>query len=512
MATLIITSQLVKSDTMEVFVVPNNENTVKKVLFPKKQQGDDGLIVKINEKIDVKYSHQCSQPVKRFFHCCFNCTGNLLACINNNGVIFIVDVLLNTYWSLPGTESVTVPKFSNTNNNEIFLGTECGCILIVDIYSGFLVGKLKRHKLPVKYISFSSTGLCVTTADSEGIIWNLKTNTKQQILNLNVDLKLKFLTFIPVTNCILSCLENDTFQLWDTHTWKLKHRMDTSQWNNHTVKNITFSENGSKIIIACVFNSLAVVDANEFKTLQVLQLPEYILTVKQIEIVPLNLVWKYSKILAILSGSGVLYFYDLELQKVVNQLSQESDIIKFHISPVNNFLALILTSGAVCVYNLLLFTSVPKVVESPVKKKQINLKKVKVNMVIIKKEKEDVLNVAKLKPILKEYGEFPKMYRAVIWDSLLQLPNNSEQYKNISSHITLESFPDLKKQYPLESEQSIRSLRILLNNLVSWSPFFANVSFLPLFVFPFVKVFQNNPIQIFEAVITIICKLLNLIK
>lgn len=46
----------------------------------------------------------------------------------------------------------------------------------------------------------------------------------------------------------------------------------------------------------------------------------------------------------------------------------------------------------------------------------------------------------------------------------------------------------------------------LLSCLAHWSSVFAEVKFLPLFVFPFVKVFQNDPFVCFEAVATIICK------
>lgn len=46
----------------------------------------------------------------------------------------------------------------------------------------------------------------------------------------------------------------------------------------------------------------------------------------------------------------------------------------------------------------------------------------------------------------------------------------------------------------------------LLSCLAHWSSIFAEVKFLPLFVFPFVKVFKNDPFVCFEVVTTIISK------
>lgn len=118
----------------------------------------------------------------------------------------------------------------------------------------------------------------------------------------------------------------------------------------------------------------------------------------------------------------------------------------------------------------------------------------------------DMLDTEKLKAILKEFGEYPEVHRLKIWEKLLQLPNNVQQYNSVINHTTIVAFKDLYTKYPLESRTSIKCLKKLLNNIVTWCPFFANVEYLPVFAFPFVKVFQNKPIACFEAVCTIIGK------
>ncbi|KAJ8966266.1 hypothetical protein NQ317_004484 [Molorchus minor] len=115
-----------------------------------------------------------------------------------------------------------------------------------------------------------------------------------------------------------------------------------------------------------------------------------------------------------------------------------------------------------------------------------------------------VLTFAKLNPILKEFGEYPEKYRRKIWEKILQLPNNIEQYNNIINHITVMAFEDLYFKYPLENIGTIKCLRKLLNNVVNWCPFIVHIDYLPMFAFPFVKVFENTPVACFEAICTIL--------
>jgi hypothetical protein len=43
-----------------------------------------------------------------------------------------------------------------------------------------------------------------------------------------------------------------------------------------------------------------------------------------------------------------------------------------------------------------------------------------------------------------------------------------------------------------------------LSALAHWSPVMAEAEFLPAFVFPFIKVFENNPLHAFELVMTVL--------
>ncbi|CAH0546083.1 unnamed protein product [Brassicogethes aeneus] len=491
---------------MEIIVEPNNGEKVIKKLYQQKAPVN-GLILGVIQKKDVKI-RGCARDTKRFLQCCFNNQGNLFACRSNTGDIYVVDLFLNTYWFLGNAESPTLIKFSRSKENELYVANKCGEINVINVNGGNVIASLIGHRNPIKFISFSSEFYCVTTSDSEGIIWDLRDNTKVQILNLNKGFNLNFLMFLPLTNHILSCLYNDTMQIWQNGSWKYLSSINLEGWKNHSIKNVVFTNNGLTAVMAGYLPNFILYSLTFQKVTKTITLPEYILSVKKIKMAPSNFEWKCNKTLVILSGQGVVYFYDLEFEKVTGKLVGDCEIVEFSLSPKSYCMTVILSTGTIFLYNISQYIESEKSAQcacpKDVKKRKINPKPCGINIANVQSEICSLLPMDKLKLILREYGEYPKHHRLIIWEHILQLPNNSKQYNNIINHITLVSFPELNKTYPLISEQNLKNLRILLNNLVTWCPFFANVTYLPVFVFPFQRVFQNKPMQCFETAATII--------
>jgi hypothetical protein len=115
----------------------------------------------------------------------------------------------------------------------------------------------------------------------------------------------------------------------------------------------------------------------------------------------------------------------------------------------------------------------------------------------------------KLKRILKCYNEYPARYRMFIWKMLLKLPENYEPYASLIEQGTHPAFADLIKKYPVKSQKCVRLLQRTLSALAYWSPIFAECDYLPLLIFPFVKLYQNNQVVCFEIIATFISKLLS---
>lgn len=259
---------------------------------------------------------------------------------------------------------------------------------------------------------------------------------------------------------------------------------------------------------------IAIFQLDIWKLLKIINLPDYINTVKQIQFIPQNFDGGCNKLLAILSGNGILYFYNVEENILISQLKSKCEINHFSIPCANaNYVSCLMCGGDIELYDIHFYimknecTVMAKAQETSKidqKSKMRNFSR-KVD-IMAKLEIEKILEIDKLKLIIKEYQEFPEAFRTTIWEKILKLPHNLKQFNNIINHMGCVAFEDLQNQFPLEDIVTIRCLRHLLNNIATWCPFFAQVDFLPMFLFPFVKVFHKKPIACFELCCTIIGK------
>lgn len=124
-----------------------------------------------------------------------------------------------------------------------------------------------------------------------------------------------------------------------------------------------------------------------------------------------------------------------------------------------------------------------------------------------------------------------------VWRSLLCLPENYAAYSSLTDKGLHSAFLTLHDKYPIKSLKLQRGLQRyipdllenimfkfhkfsvdqcccfffflsifsrVLSALAHWAAIFAEVEYLPLVAFPFVKLFQNNPMLCFEVVATVI--------
>lgn len=127
----------------------------------------------------------------RFTHASFDNSGHVLSAADHSGRIFLVDIAQNKFWALPRVNSCTVLQFSHYNSREVFVGVTSGKLYIIHVDTGEITGQLAYHQRPVQEITFSDSFLCLTSSPAEGIIWDLRTNTKVQVLNIEPNCLLK---------------------------------------------------------------------------------------------------------------------------------------------------------------------------------------------------------------------------------------------------------------------------------------------------------------------------------
>ncbi|KAG8348773.1 hypothetical protein ERJ75_000035800 [Trypanosoma vivax] len=104
-------------------------------------------------------------------------------------------------------------------------------------------------------------------------------------------------------------------------------------------------------------------------------------------------------------------------------------------------------------------------------------------------------NMKCLKRLLLRYGTFPDKYRPVTWRFLSKLPEKrftAPQYAQLLSKGTHPSASSLIKPFPLDNKQTQESMEKVLSILAWHLPMFAVIHFLPLIVYPFLRVLKND--------------------
>eukprot|EP00762_Andalucia_godoyi_P001061 ANDGO_02016.mRNA.1 hypothetical protein len=114
-----------------------------------------------------------------------------------------------------------------------------------------------------------------------------------------------------------------------------------------------------------------------------------------------------------------------------------------------------------------------------------------------------LLNQKKLSIMLSEVGEFPEKYRPLVWRFLLGLPENNAAFDSLVSRGPHREYANAARQFPIRDHIAALRLQKVCSTLAHLSPIFAESSFVPEIVFPFLHVFRTELVHSFEAVLTI---------
>lgn len=114
------------------------------------------------------------------------------------------------------------------------------------------------------------------------------------------------------------------------------------------------------------------------------------------------------------------------------------------------------------------------------------------------------LNRNKLQGLLHSYGEYPEKYRLLIWEFLLEIPQNSCAFEVIANKEMHPAFKHLKEKFPSLDKATLKRLGKTLSSLAHWCPLFGEATFLPPLIFPIVKQFGHNEETCFETVATVL--------
>jgi hypothetical protein len=96
------------------------------------------------------------------------------------------------------------------------------------------------------------------------------------------------------------------------------------------------------MVLGCRTPHLAVFLLSNYKLLRLVTLPEYIQTIKHVDFIPQLNDGGSNKIVAILSGRGTIYFYDIDQNVIISELVSSYEISKYDYSTTGSYIACVL--------------------------------------------------------------------------------------------------------------------------------------------------------------------------
>ena len=463
----------------------------------------------------IKHSShdQSSQRVRhtRFLHAAIDPSGELFALGNHTGELYLCDMRKRRYSLITKlTAACTCLAFSLQSSDELLVALANYDLCLYNVKEKKLIGVMKGHSSAIKSLSIHGSGRYALTASTDTtILWDIHLLEKKRTLKGAQQVGVQQVAFLPSSNCIISCFKDDSIFVWDCATMKCLYQLLRPPGKAPSYKCLACSHDCRFLVAGGRTRFLHMWSIDSRQITQIIELPEKVKEIKQMTFVNKKASSSEKHILATLAQDGIVRFVDIDNCKLLAQTNGlEEQIFNMTLSRNSDYMICVLDHGDVVVFSLShLLAKYLRKTEAIVRKvEEISLKKSP--KVYPKHKTQDhetpSIDRKKLMKILHGFGEFPAKYRLFIWRNILQLPENHLAFSVLVDKGTHPSYSSLHKQYPIKSRRLLRAMQRVLSALGFWSPIFAEAGWLPMLVFPFIKMFPNNQIIAFEIAATIL--------
>ncbi|XP_054478450.1 TBC1 domain family member 31 [Anoplopoma fimbria] len=475
----------------------------------------------------------------RFLHVAFDTTGDSFLAGDHHGNIYVFDISRNRFRLVQKTgQACTALAFSLRRTTEFLVAMADYTIKCFDKDTKQLVSWMRGHEGAVSSISVHSSGrYAITTSLDTAQLWDLDTFQRKRKLNIRQSVGIQRVFFLPLSNTILSCFSDDSIFAWESDTLFCKYQLPVPDCGPKiSYKAFAVTRDGKSLAAGGRSNLLHLWCLDSKQLVRVIQMPTQVRTVRQLEFLPDSFDGGASQTLGVLSQDGVMRFINIHTCKLLFHMgSHEVAITTVTVSPNGRHVVAIMDNGSINVYSVQSLTqelnkpppSQVAVVSGGGADQDLSNLKVKVRSEVVQRpakcsgrrthvkilrppadDKENELpaglNKKRLVAMLKAFGEYPAKYRMFVWRSLLCLPENHAAYSSLTDKGLHSAYLTLHDKYPIKSHKLQRGLQRVLSALAHWAAIFGEVEYLPLVAFPFVKLFQNNPMLCFEVVATVI--------
>ncbi|KAM3842051.1 TBC1 domain family member 31 [Vipera latastei] len=479
----------------------------------------------------------------RFLNVTFDCSGEFLLAGDHQGNIYIFDLVGNRFNLVQRTgQACTALAFTLRRKTEFLVALADYSIKCFDTATKELVSWMRGHDSSVSSISVHGSGrYAITCSTDTAQLWDLDTFQRKRKLNVRHSVGIQKVFFLPLSNTILSCFKDNSVFAWDFDTLRCKYQLPAPiEGSSLHYKVFAVTRDGRILAAGGKSNHLHLWCLESKQLLRIIQMPTQVRAMRQLEFLSDSFDGGSNQVLGVLSQDNIMRFINISTCKLLFDLgSHEEGISVAAVSPSGRYIAAVMENGSLSIYSVQALTQevnkppppLFKVIEESknkldahkhsmrvtsrtserpwkAKKGKIQSKVLKPPLDVSYEDKENELpeglNKKRLQALLKGFGEYPAKYRMFIWRSLLRLPENHLAFNSLLDKGTHSAVAHLQNEYPIKSRKLLRVLQRTLSGLAHWSTIFGEMPYIPLLVFPFVKLFQNNQLICFEVVATVI--------
>ena len=513
---------------------------------------DDGIMLKIENRRGGALALE--GKTIRALHVAFDNFGDCFIMGDQHGQIYYFDLNKNRMKLCQRLGSaVTALSFSTRHKNEFLVCCADNSMKCFNMETKDLLGWMKGHSSAINNISVHSSGkYALTTSNDVAQLWDLDTFSRKRKLNIRENVGILKVFFLPLSNTIITCFKDDSIFGWEADTLQCKFQLPVPVEERSQYLTVTISSDSRFLVAGGRSQFLHVYTLDSRRLFRIIQLPNKVKSVKQLEFLPEKFGDGSHEMLSVLSKDGILRVIHIHNCNLLFDVGDaQNPILNFASSPNGKYIIGVMDSGSLHVFSVKSLTShlnkapVPllkvvsegatgskKVLEdsratyssapvSTARSSCSTLKTIPPPLSSARSAGTDVTSesssaypsynvmtepfeLKKLRRILRAYGEYPAKYRLFIWKNLLQLPENHEAFSCLVDKGTHSAYLNLHEDYPMKSRKLLRVLQRTCSSLGHWSAIFGEVKFLPVMIFPLVKLFQNNALVCFEVSATVL--------
>ncbi|KAK6327150.1 hypothetical protein J4Q44_G00027950 [Coregonus suidteri] len=427
----------------------------------------------------------------RFLHVTFDTTGDSFLAGDHHGNIYALDITRNRFRLVQKTgQACTALAFNLRRTTEFLVALADYSIKCFDKDTKQLVSWMRGHEGAVSSVSVHGSGrYAITTSADTAQLWDLDTFQRKRKLNVRQSVGIQRVFFLPLSNTILSCFNDDSIFAWESDTLFCKYQLPVPDEGPRIhYKAFAVTRDGKTLAAGGRSNLLHLWCLDTRQLLRVVQMPPKVRSVRQLEFLPDSFDGGASQYtLGVLSQDGMMRFINIQTCKLLFDIGSHDDAItSATISPNGRHIVTIMDNGSLNIYSVQCLTQdynkppppLVKVVsggacsaltmkvksedvQRPAKTsgRRVKTKVLRPPAIPMTEDKEnelpDGLNKKRLVALLKAFGEYPAKYR-------------------------------------------------VLSALSPWARIFGSRTTSLWWAFPIVKLFQNNPLLCFEVVATIL--------